>query len=150
MRRYYYYLLTLPLLLFAVSCGSGSNGPQNVGLFGNWNVAMYPDNDPNPAYVFAMAISQEGGSTYSGASIAYNGSVPVPSNMCINGSSLRATATTSSDNSFTMTITDSTSDTIISVHGSLSSQTTTLSGTYTNPPSHSCNQSQGTMNMVPQ
>jgi hypothetical protein len=150
MRRYYYFLLTLPLLLSAVSCGSGSNGPQNVGLFGNWNVAMYANNDPNPVFVFAMAMSQEGSSTFSGASIAYNGSVPVPSNMCINGSSLRATATTSSDNTFTMTITDSTSNTIISVQGSLSSQTTTLSGTYTNAASQSCTQSQGSMTMVPQ
>lgn len=150
MRRYLYYLLSLPLLLSAVSCGSGSSAPHNVGLFGDWNIAMYPTNSPNPAYVFALAMSQEGNSTYSGASIAYNGSVAAPSNMCISASSLRATATTTSNNNFTMTITDSTSNTVISVQGSLSSQTTTLSGTYTNPPSQSCSQSQGTMSMVPQ
>ena len=111
---------------------------------------MYPTNNPNPAYVFALAISQEGNSTYSGASIAYNGSVAVPSNMCINANSLRATATTDSNNNFTLTITDTSSNTIISVRGSLSSQNTTLSGTYTNAASQSCSQSQGTMSMVPQ
>ena len=152
MRRYYYLLLAILLSLSVVSCGSGNSAtnPNNVGLFGNWNIAMYPTNNPNPAYVFALAMSQEGGSTYSGASIAYNGSVPPPSNMCINASSLRATATTNRDNTFTMTITDTSSNTIISVQGSLSSQTTTLAGTYTNPSSQSCSESQGSMSMVPQ
>jgi len=150
MRRYFSYLLCLPLLLSVVSCGSGNSTPANSGLFGDWNIAIYPTNSPNPVYVFALAMSQEGNSTYSGASIAYNGSVAAPSNMCINASSLRATATTNSDNNFTMTITDSTSNTVISVQGSLSSQSTTLSGTYSNPSSQSCTQSQGTMSMVPQ
>jgi hypothetical protein len=142
--------LTILLLLCIAGCGSGSNAPQNVGLFGNWNVAMFPTNNPNPAYVFALAISQEGNSTYSGASIAYTGSVVAPSNMCINANSLRVAATTDSNNNFNMTITDTSSNTIISVRGSLSTQTTTLSGTYTNPSSQSCSQSQGSMSMVPQ
>ena len=47
---------------------------------GDWNIAMYPTNSPTPVYVFALAMSQEGSSTYSGASIAYNGSVVAPSN----------------------------------------------------------------------
>jgi hypothetical protein len=142
--------LTVLLLLCVAGCGSGSSTPTNVGLFGNWNVTMYPTNNPNPVYVFALAMSQLGSSTYSGASITYTGSVPVPSNMCINGSSLRASATTDSDNNFNMTITDSTTNTVISVRGSLSSQSTTLSGTYTNPPSSACTQSSGTMSMTPQ
>jgi hypothetical protein len=150
MRRYYYFLLAIPLLMSAASCGGGSSAPTNVGLFGNWNIAMYPTNDPNPMYVFALAMSQEGSSTYSGASIAYTGSVPPPTNMCINANSLRATATTNSNNNFTMTVTDTSGNTIISVTGSLSSQTTTVSGTYNNPSSQNCSQSQGTMSMVPQ
>jgi hypothetical protein len=150
MRRYYYHLLVMLLLMSAVSCGSGNNVPNNVGLFGNWNIAMYPTNSPNPVYAFALAMSQEGGSTYSGASIQYTGSVAQPSNMCINPNSLRATATTDSNNNFTMTITDTSSNTTISVQGSLSSQTTTLSGTYNNPPSQICSQSQGTVSMTPQ
>lgn len=143
-------LLAILLLFCVAGCGSGNSAPHNVGLFGNWNIAMYPTNNPNPVYVFALAMSQEGNSTYSGASIAYTGSVPAPSNMCINASGLRATATTDSNNNFTMVVTDTSSNTIISVQGSLSSQTTTLSGTYTNPSSQSCTQSQGTMSMVPQ
>jgi hypothetical protein len=142
--------LAILLLLCVAGCGTGSSAPHNVGLFGNWNIAMFPTNNPNPVYVFALAISQEGNSTYSGASIAYNGSVVAPSNMCINPNSLRAAATTDSNNNFNMTITDTSSNTIISVRGSLSTQTTTLSGTYTNPSSQSCSQSQGTMSMVPQ
>ena len=142
--------LAILLLLCVAGCGTGSSAPHNVGLFGNWNIAMFPTNNPNPVYVFALAISQEGNSTYSGASIAYNGSVVAPSNMCINANSLRAAATTDSNNNFNMTITDTSSNTIISVRGSLSTQTTTLSGTYTNPSSQSCSQSQGTMSMVPQ
>jgi hypothetical protein len=142
--------LAILLLLCVAGCGTGNSAPHNVGLFGNWNIAMFPTNNPNPVYVFALAISQEGNSTYSGASIAYNGSVTAPSNMCINPNSLRAAATTDSNNNFNMTITDTSSNTIISVRGSLSTQTTTLSGTYSNPSSQSCSQSQGTMSMVPQ
>lgn len=111
---------------------------------------MFPTNDPNPAYVFALAMSQLGTSTYSGASITYTGSVPQPSNMCINASALHATATTDSDNNFNMTVTDSTTNTVISVRGSLTSQSTTLTGTYTNPPSQACVQSSGSMSMTPQ
>jgi hypothetical protein len=150
MRRYYYYLLVTPLLFSTVSCGTGNNTSGNVGLFGNWNIAMYPTNNLNPSYVFALAMSQEGSSNYSGASIAYTGSVAQPGTMCINPNSLRATATTDSENNFTMTITDTSSGTVIGVTGSLSSQSTTLSGNYNNPPSRSCTQSQGTMSMVPQ
>jgi hypothetical protein len=145
--------LSLPfcLLLTTIGCGGSSGTPTNIGLFGNWNVAMNPTNSPNAVYVFALAMSQEGSSTFSGSSIPYTGSVPIPSNMCIDPNSLRATATTGSNGQFTMTITDPTSNTIISASGSLNTQgTSTLSGTYNNPPSGSCSQSQGTFNMVPQ
>jgi hypothetical protein len=150
MRRYYYYLFSLLVLLPALSCGGGSNSIKNVGLFGNWNIAMYPTNDPNPAYAFALALSQEGGSTYSGASITYTGSVPIPSDMCINATSLRATATVSSNNNYTMTITDTSTNTIISVTGTLPIQTNTVTGNYSTLPSQACSQSQGTMTMTPQ
>ena len=99
---------------------------------------MYPTNNPNPVYVFALAMSQLGSSTYSGASIAYNGSVAEPSNMCINANSLRATATLGSNNNFSMTITDTSTNTIISVQGTLSSQSNALSGSYTNGASQAC------------
>jgi len=149
MRRYYYFF-SLLVLLPAMSCGGGSNAINNVGLFGDWNIAMYPTNNPNPAYVFAVALSQEGGSTYSGASIAYNGTVPIPSDMCINASSLRVTATVSGDNNYSMTITDTTTNTIISVTGTLPVQTNTVTGNYSTLSSPACSQSQGTMTMTPQ
>ena len=91
-------LLPVFLLACVAGCGTGNSNPSNVGLFGNWNIAMYPTNDANPAYVFALAMSQLGSSTYSGASIAYNGSVAQPSNMCIDaiacGPRLRSAAIT--------------------------------------------------------
>jgi len=96
------YFLALFLLATVSGCGSGNNTTSNVGLFGNWNVVMYANGGTTPVYVFALAMSQEGGSNYSGSSIAYNGSVGIPSNMCINGNTLAATASTSGSN-FTMT-----------------------------------------------
>lgn len=150
MKRCQFALLPIALLACVAGCGTGANNPSNVGLFGNWNVAMYPTNNPNPAYVFALAMSQLGSSTYSGASIAYNGSVARPSNMCIDANSLRATATVSSNNNFSMTITDTSTNTIISVQGSLSTVTGELSGNYTNAASQACPASQGTVTMIPQ
>jgi hypothetical protein len=150
MKRYILCLLPLVLLGTLPGCGSGNSNPNNVGLFGNWNVVMYPTNNPNPSYVFGLAMSQEGSSTYSGASTTYTGSVAQPTDMCINANSLRATATTTTNGAFTMTITDTSSNTIISVNGTLSSQSTTVSGSYTNPSSSTCKASQGTMSMTPQ
>ncbi len=109
---------------------------------------MYPTGNANPVYVFGLSLSQEG-SNYSGGSIAYNGGVPAPSNMCINPNTLRATATTSGSN-FSMTVTDSTTSTVISVTGTLASQTGQLSATYTNQASEGCTASQGTVVMSPQ
>ncbi|HEY1730852.1 MAG TPA: hypothetical protein VGG15_03845 [Terriglobales bacterium] len=150
MKRCPFILLPIVLLVCVAGCGTGANNPSNVGLFGNWNVAMYPTNNANPAYVFALALSQLGSSTYSGASIAYNGAVAPPGNMCINANSLRATATLGSNNNFNMTITDTSTNTIISVEGSLSTVTNELSGTYTNGASQACPASQGTVTMIPQ
>ena len=150
MKRFSLCLLPLLLLLTLPGCGSGTSSPKNVGLFGNWNVVMYPTNNPNPAYVFGLAMSQEGNSTYSGASTTYTGSVAQPTDMCINPNSLRATATTNSNGTFVMTITDTATNTIITVNGSLATQTTTVSGTYDNPASQACKASQGNMSMTPQ
>src|SRR5208282_6665487 len=105
-----------------------------------------PTGSSNASYVFALAISQEGTNNYSGSPITYNGTVPIPSNLCINSNALRSTATTSGSN-FTMTVTDSTSQTVITMHGSLATSTTTLSGTYTNPASQTCTASSGTFSM---
>jgi len=133
------------------ACGSGyNNPPTNVGLFGNWNVAMYPTGSTTPVYVFALAISQEGGSNYSGASTTYTGSVGIPSNMCINGNSLSASATTTSTGSFTMTITDTSSSTIINTTGTVPTDSSTISGSYNNAASSTCPASSGTMTMVAQ
>jgi len=149
MRRYYY-LFSLLILLPALGCGGGGNAINNVGLFGDWNITMYPTNDPNPAYAFALAMSQEGGSTYSGCSITYTGTVAPPSDMCIHAMSLRVSATVNSDNNYTMTITDTSTNTIISVTGTLPIQTNTVTGNYSTPAGQVCSQSQGTMTMVPQ
>jgi hypothetical protein len=143
------YFLVLVLLATVSGCGSGNNTTNNVGLFGNWNVVMYPNGSSSPSYVFGMEISQEGGSNYSGSSITYNGSVAIPSNMCINGNTLTSTATTNGSN-FTMTVTDKTTSTVITVNGSLATQTTTLSGTYNNLASQACTASSGTVTMSPQ
>jgi len=110
---------------------------------------MYANGSTAPTYVFALAMSQEGGSNYSGSSITYNGSVAIPSNMCINGKTLTANASTSGS-TFNMTINDATSGTVISVQGSLATQTTTLSGTFNNIASQSCVAARGTMSMTPQ
>ena len=149
MRRYYY-LISLFALLPAVSCGGSGNAIKNVGLFGDWNVTMYPTNNPNPVYVFAVALSQEGSSTYSGSSTTYTGTVPVPSNMCINSSSLRVNATVSSDNNYSMTITDTSTSTVISVTGTMPIQSNTVTGNYSTLASQACSQSEGTMSMTPQ
>jgi hypothetical protein len=143
------YFLVLVLLATVTGCGSSNNTPSNVGLFGNWNVVMYPNGSSTPSYVFGLAMSQEGSSNYSGSSITYNGSVAIPSNMCIDGNALTATATTSGTN-FTMTITDTTTATVITVQGSLTTQTTTLSGTYNNLASQVCSASTGTASFTPQ
>lgn len=144
------YFLALFLLATVAGCGSGNNNTtSNVGLFGNWNVVMYPNGSTTPSYVFGLAMSQEGGNNYSGSSIAYTGGVGVPSNMCIDANTLSATATTSGSN-FTMMITDATTSTVIIVNGSLATQTTTLSGTYNNGASQVCAASRGTMTMTPQ
>lgn len=135
------------------ACGTGYNNPAtNVGLFGNWNVAMYPTGSTIPVYVFALAISSEGTNNYSGASTTYTGGVAIPTNMCINGKSLSATATTtSSSGTFTMTITDTSSNTIISTNGTVPTTTTsTISGSYSNAASSTCPASSGTMTMVAQ
>ncbi len=143
--------VALTLVILAAGCGSGNNTPTNNGLMGDWNVAMFPTGNPNASYVFALAISQEGTNNFSGSPITYTGTVPIPSNQCINSSDLRSTAMTNSSNSnFTMTVTDSTSQTVITMQGSLSTSTTTLSGTYTNPASQTCSASSGTFSMTPQ
>lgn len=145
-------IFSILLLMLLAGCGSGNNAPKNVGLFGNWNVAMYPTGSQTAVYVFGLALSQEG-TNYSGASITYNGSVPVPSNMCISASHLRATATTSTagnTTNYTMTITDTTSNTVITVTGTENPQSTTVTGNYSNPASATCPASVGTMDMVPQ
>jgi hypothetical protein len=137
------------LVFLTAGCGGGNNSVANNGLFGDWNIVMYPTGSANASYVFAMAISQEGTNNYSGSSITYTGTVAVPSNQCINSSALRATATTSGSN-FTMTVTDTTTQTVITMTGSLSTFTSTLSGTYTNPASTTCQASSGTFSMTPQ
>lgn len=145
------YTLLLPIFLLftVVSCGSGNNNPvNNVGLFGNWNIAMYATGSTTPTYAFGLAMSQEG-NNYSGASITYTGSVAPPANMCINANSLTATATTTGSN-YTMTITDATTNTTIRVTGAIPTDTTGVSGTYTNPSSSTCPESTGTMDMEPQ
>jgi hypothetical protein len=141
-------LLALVLVVTLAGCGGSNNTPTNIGLFGNWNVVMYPTGSSTASYVFGLALSQEG-SNYSGGSIVYNGSVPAPTNMCIDPNTLRATATTSGSN-FDMTITDATTNTVISVTGTLASQTGQLSGTYSNGASTACTASQGTVVMSPQ
>jgi hypothetical protein len=143
------YFLALFLLAMVTGCGSGNNTTSNVGLFGNWNVVMYPTGSTTPSYVFGLAMSQEGNNNYSGASIAYTGGVGVPSNMCIDANALSATASTNGSN-FTMTVTDTTTSTVITVQGSLATQTTTLSGTYSNLASQACVASRGTVTMTPQ
>ncbi len=150
MQRCFCLLITLVLIALTAGCGTGYNNPTtNVGLYGNWNVTMYPTGSATPVYVFGLAMSQEGSSNYSGAAIAYTGGVAVPSNMCINANTLTAVATTSGNN-FNMTITDSTSQTVISVTGTLATQTSTLSGNYTNPASSTCPASSGTVDMLAQ
>jgi hypothetical protein len=144
-------LLALFFLAMTAGCGSGNNNTtNNVGLFGNWNIVMFPTGSSNASYVFALAISQEGGNNYSGSPIPYTGSTPVPSNQCINTSVLRSTATTNSSNNFTMTVTDTSTQTVITMTGSLATDTQTLSGTYTNPASTTCSSSSGTFSMTPQ
>ncbi len=144
-------LIALFLVLLNAGCGgSGNNLVNNVGLYGDWNVAMYPTGSTTPVYVFGLAMSQEGANNYSGGSIAYTGGVGVPSNMCINSSALTAVGSTSGNN-FTMTVTDSTSETVITVNGTLATQNgSSLSGTYNNPASRTCSASRGTISMVPQ
>lgn len=144
-------LLPLFLLVLTAGCGSGYNNPaENVGLYGNWNVVMYPTGNANAIYVFGLAMSQEGSSNYSGASIAYTGGVSAPSNMCINANTLSASASVSGSN-FTMTVTDTSSNTVITVHGILPTLTTSsLSGNYSNAASSTCSASSGTMSMVAQ
>ena len=144
MRRWLY-LLPLVLLAISAGCGTGYNNPPvNSGLYGNWNIVMYPTGSQTPVYAFGLAMSQEGNTNYSGASIPYTGFVGVPGNMCINANALNATATTNnSGNTFTMTITDSSSGTVITVQGSLA----TLSGNYNNGASQTCPASSGTMSM---
>jgi hypothetical protein len=141
-------LLSLLLAASLSGCGGNNNTTNNVGLFGDWNIVMYPTGGTTPSYVFALAISQEG-TTYSGSSITYTGSVAAPSNMCINANALRAQATTSGNN-FTMTVTDTTTDTVITVDGSLATQTGELSGTYSNSATAACQESRGTVAMSPQ
>jgi len=148
MRRLCYFL-ALTLVLMTAGCGSGNNTVNNNGLFGDWNIAMFPTGNSNAMYVFALAISQEGTNNYSGSPITYTGTVAIPSNLCINSSALRATATTSGTN-FTMTVTDTTSQTVITMNGTLSSVTTSLTGNYSNPASETCAASSGTFTMVPQ
>jgi hypothetical protein len=143
------FLVAVFLLATVTGCGSGNNTPSNVGLYGNWNVVMYANGSSTPMFVFALAMSQLGNSNYSGSSITYNGSVAIPSNMCINGKTLTATASTSGSN-FTMTVTDASTQTVITVQGSLTTQTTTLSGTYNNLASEACSASRGTVTMSPQ
>ncbi len=143
---------SLFVVMLLAGCGGNSNTTNNVGLFGNWNVAMYPTGSTTPAYVFAVAMSQEG-SNYSGASITYNGSVSIPSNMCISGSHISVRATTSTAGNVTnyaMSFTDTTSNTVINVTGNLNSNSTTVNGNYSNSASATCPASSGTMNMVPQ
>ncbi len=143
-------LLSLFVLAVTAGCGTGyNNPPTNVGLFGNWNVTMTPTGSQTPVYVFGLAMSQEGSSNYSGASIPYTGGVPAPSNMCIDANKLSANATTSGSN-FTMTVTDPSSGTIISVQGTLAPQSSTISGTYNNAASSTCSASSGSMTMVAQ
>ena len=141
-------LLALILVVLAAGCGSGNNNNNtNVGLFGNWNIVMFPTGSPNPNYVFAMAISQEGSNNYSGSPITYTGTVSMPSDQCINPQALRATATTSGSN-FTMTVTDNTTQTVINMTGTLATGTNVLSGTYNNPASQTCKASTGTFGMT--
>ena len=123
--RGWLYALTLLSLIFLCGCGNNNNATSNVGLFGYWNIVMCPTNDTNPVYVFALAMSQEGSNNYRGGSITYTGSVTAPTNMCINPKSLNAAATTNSNN-YTMPITDTSTDTVIAVNGSLLSQTGSL------------------------
>jgi hypothetical protein len=151
--RYLSGFLVITLLIMTAACGSGYNNPAtNVGLYGNWNVAMYPTGSTTPVYVFALAISQEGNNNYSGASTTYTGSVTIPTNMCINGSTLSVSATTSNGGTtYTMNITDTSSSTIIVVNGTISTTTTsTVQGAYSNAASATCSASSGSMTMVAQ
>jgi len=145
------YLIGLMLIVIVAGCGSGNSNPAtgNNGLFGSWNITLFPTGSSNPSYVFALAISQEGTNNYSGSSITYTGTIPVPTNQCINSSELRSTATVNGSN-FTMTVTDSTTQTVITMSGSLGTINSTLSGTYTNPASPTCAASSGTFTMAPQ
>lgn len=147
MRRWLY-LVPLLLLALTAGCGTGYNNPPvNNGLYGNWGIVMYPTGSQTPVYVFGLAMSQLGNTNFSGASIPYSGFVSAPTNMCINANDLSATATTNNaGNTFSMTVTDPSSGTVITVQGSLS----TLSGSYSNAASQTCSASSGTMSMTAQ
>ena len=61
------------------ACGNGYNShPTNVGLFGNWNVAMYPAGSNTAGLCFRPRHLAEGANNYSGGSTTYNGSVSHP------------------------------------------------------------------------
>lgn len=148
MRRWLCFVSLLLVASLSACGGSNNNTTNNVGLFGDWNIVMYPSGSSTPSYVFALAMSQEG-TSYSGSSITYTGSIAPPSDMCIDANVLRAQATTSGTN-FTMTVTDSTTETAITVNGSLATQSGQLSGNYSNSATAACRASQGTVVMSPQ
>ena len=148
MRRWFCLFAVMITVSLSGCGGNNNNTTNNVGLFGDWNIVMYPTGSSSPSYVFALAMSQEG-TSYSGSSITYTGGVAPPSNMCINANALRAEATTSGSN-FTMTVTDAVTETVITIDGSLGTSTGQLNGTYSNPANAACEASRGTVVMSPQ
>lgn len=144
-------IAALLLLTGLLGCGGSNSTTQNAGLFGSWNIATYTANttSPTPIYVFALALSQAG-PNYSGGSITYTGGVVAPPTMCINPATLQATATTNGSN-FTLIVTDTTTHTVITIQGSLATQTGTLSGNFTSSSTFgTCPAESGTVVMSPQ
>ena len=78
MKRCQFALLPIALLACVAGCGTGEQLPRTSGYSATGTSPCIRPTTPIPAYVFALAMSQEGSSTYSGASIAYNGSVARP------------------------------------------------------------------------
>lgn len=128
MKRVFSALLLGIVCLALASCGGQAHSNPGVNITGNWNVVFTQNGDSAPSYTFGMNFSRNV-TVIVGSEVPYTGGT-VYNNGCINYGKLNATGNTNGGSVITMTITDSSTNSQLTISGTANANVTQINGTF--------------------